>query len=273
MFIIKGDTFANVYDIILQKLIKDPDYVTSPRGDQIHECMDTMFKIENPKSCLIVNPVRPTNMKYLKAELDLYFQGVNKLDEFVKASKFWKDIGNSDGTVNSAYGFLIFKEVNEWGYNQWEWAYNSLMRDTDTRQAFMHFNKPNHQFQSNKDQVCTLNYLFNVRDNKLNASVIMRSSDVFFGLIYDIPYFTLLQQCMLLLLKQNKKYENLELGTYTHHSISQHLYSRNIDVLTESLKKQTQTLSLPEIKFSPVDEYGIFTGYGNDKFGNWMTNE
>ena len=164
---------------------------------------------------------------------------------------------------------MIFKEFNKYGFNQWGWAYDSLLADKDTRQALMHFNNSTHQFKANKDQVCTLNYLFNIRDNKLNASVMMRSSDVYFGLPYDVPYFTLLQKCMLYLLKQNEGYENLKLGTYTHHSVSQHLYERNFNELEDSLAYRYNKRSVPEIGISPVDIVGTFTGY-NNKIGKWI---
>jgi len=261
------DNFAEIYDHLLEQLLHRPEYITSPRGQKIHEIMNVMFRIENPLYNSFINKIRCPSEKYLAKELDLYFRGVNSADEFVKASKFWKQIANEDGTVNSAYGHLIFKRFNEHGFNQWGWAYKCLTDDADTRQAFMHFNTPEHQFYGNKDQVCTLNYIFNIRDNKLNATVMMRSSDIYFGLVYDIPFFTYLQQAMFLLLKPH--YPKLELGSYTHHSVSLHLYERNIKELKEAHKYFCPKEMLPPLENSPIDKFGQFVGY-TGKFQEWM---
>ena len=272
MFVIEKDTFAEVYKSLLMRLFYDPDYVSSPRGMKINEVLDSVFTIRRPEFNLFLNEVRQPNLKYLKTELELYFKGKNDIDSFAKASRFWAGLANSDGTINSAYGFLIFKEYNNAGYNQWNWAYNALMEDSDTRQAFMHFNKPAHQFPENKDQVCTLNYIINIRDNKLNASVIMRSSDLYFGLVYDVPYFTLLQISMLHLLRKSGKYPDLELGIYTHHSVSQHIYERNFEELDKSLSYNFYPDKIPELDASPVDQFGNFIGFANDDFSKWMKN-
>jgi thymidylate synthase len=203
----------------------------------------------------------------LTNELDLYFRGINSADEFTKASKFWDNIKNADGTVNSAYGYLIFKEKNIHNVSQWEWAYNSLIQDKDSRQAILHFNKPNHQFSENKDFPCTLNMVFNIRENKLNATVMMRSSDIFTGLIYDIPFFTTIQKCMLLLLQN--KYPDLEMGVYTHFSNSLHLYHRNMGTLIKSFKYPFFESNVPDVGFSPIDEKGNFKNYSHI-FRNWI---
>ena len=60
---------------------------------------------------------------------------------------------NSDGTANSAYGNLLFTQKNKLGLSQWEWAYESLKRDKDTRQAIMHSNNSTHQDFKTKDFV------------------------------------------------------------------------------------------------------------------------
>ena len=269
MFSIEQNTFSEIYESILTYLYYNPEYVSAPRGQIIHEVLDFVFTIKNPYSNLYKNKVRSPNMKYLKNELDLYYRGVNDADEFVKASKFWDKIKNDDGTVNSAYGYLIFKETYE--MSQWKWAFESLISDKDTRQAFMHFNKPHHQFVGNKDQVCTLNMLFNIRDNKLNASVMMRSSDIYFGLVYDVPFFTSLMEMMRLLLLP--VYPELVLGSYTHHSVSLHLYDRNRAEIGRMLDHKFEEDGLPPIARPLVNQCGEFQGYTNDNFFEGWLND
>jgi thymidylate synthase len=113
-------------------------------------------------------------------------------------SKFMKEL-------NSSYGNLIFRELNEHGHTQYNWVIKSLLKDKDSRQAFMHFNKPRHQFQENKDQVCTLNAIFHIRDNKLNMTLTMRSNDVILGFMTDFTFFSILHQQVYLLVLVHQK--------------------------------------------------------------------
>ena len=106
----------------------------------------------------------------------------------------------------------MFGELTDANMTQFEWAFRSLKNDVDSRQAFMHFNNQSHQYTGNKDQVCTLYAIFHIRDNKLNMTVHMRSSDIIFGISSDIPIFCLIQQQMLKRL-QAAGMVDLELGT------------------------------------------------------------
>ena len=98
----------------------------------------------------------------------------------------------------------------------------------------MHFNMPEHQRRGNKDFVCTLTGIFQIRNNKLNFTINMRSNDAILGTPTDIPFFCTLQIQMLELLKS--KYPDLQLGTYTHFSHSLHIYERHFELVEEMLK-------------------------------------
>jgi thymidylate synthase len=98
----------------------------------------------------------------------------------------------------------------------------------------MHFNMPEHQRQGNKDFVCTLTGIFQIRENKLNFTVNMRSNDAILGTPTDIPFFCVLQIQMLELLKST--YPDLKLGTYTHFAHSLHIYERHFQLVEEMLK-------------------------------------
>lgn len=235
MLNIEGNSFAEVYKELLQNLVKNPEYTSSPRGEKIHEITNCELKINHPERCLYTNERRSSQFKYIAAELLWYLSGDNTLDFISKFSKFWLKLKNPDTTVNSNYGYLIFKEKwNPISFTQWQWAYQSLFKDKDTRQAIMHFNLPKHQFEKNYDFVCTMYGNFLIRDNKLHFTIHMRSNDVVLGLPTDIPFFCLLQMEMYRLLR--KSYPNLELGSYTHFVNSMHLYERNDKLVDEMLQ-------------------------------------
>lgn len=243
---IKGKTFAEAYKNLLNEVYNKYEYETAPRGMNIREILNCSVTIENPYSNLFKNEVRDLPMKYLKKELALYLSGRYDVEGFGEASKFWKKIANDDGTINSAYGNLIFRMDDTPGkFTQWQWALYSLIQDKDSRQAVMHFNRPRHQYLGVKDFPCTLEMIFHIRDNKLNATTVMRSNDVIKGTTFDIPFFMLVQQMMLNAL--NKVYPELEMGTYTHLAHSMHLYESDFELVGKMLEKDFVESEAPRI--------------------------
>ena len=242
---IKGNSFANVYEKAMGLLLLNPDYKTKPRGLDIHECLNVGLVIEDPTKNLFKYDDKSLTLPtgYVKKEMCLYLLGSNKAEDFVKASKFWDSIKEEDGTINSAYGNLIFNPSLSDGRSQFDWAFDSLKNDKDSRQAFMRFNNTSHQHDGNKDLPCTFVMIFHIRDNKLNATVEMRSNDIIKGTTYDIPSFILFQRLMLLRLRDI--YPDLELGTYTHIASSLHLYSTDFDLVEKRLKNEIQDSSYP----------------------------
>lgn len=255
MIVIEGNTFAEVYKEALNKILNEPQYESNPRDLKVRELSNMTLVIKDPTQCLYENSIRSSQYKYIAAELLYYFSGRNDVDFISKYASFWKQIANEDGTVNSAYGNLIFARTNKYGFSQWYWAIKSLIEDKDTRQALMNFNQPDYQYDGNKDFICTLNGLFQIRDNKLNFTVNMRSNDAILGTPTDIAFFCLLQQQALKLLQEY--YPELELGTYTHIVNSFHIYERHFDLVSDMLEHPFVTDSFAEIGLNFVDEKGM----------------
>jgi thymidylate synthase len=255
MKVYQGKTFAEVYKASLTDLINSPDYSVSPRGYKINEILNAVHVVEDPSSCLYENSRRGSQLKYIAAETLYYFSGRRDLGFISKYAAFWDQIANSDATVNSAYGNLIFTEQNEVGLTQWDWAFESLSRDKDTRQAILLFNKPSYQYFGNKDVICTLNGIFNIRENKLNFTIQMRSNDAVLGTPTDFAFFCLLQIQMLKLLKETK-YPELELGSFTHIANSYHIYERHFDMIKDMISGDFTPVSLQPIGLNFINTDG-----------------
>ena len=274
MLVIKGKTFAEIYKKVLYEIYYNPEYICKPRGQKIKEITNVIIELEDPTSNMFINSIRSTPEEYLAAELYWYFNGTNTIDFISKYSKFWKKLVNPDNsTVNSNYGHLLFKELNEYGFSEWLWSYTSLLIDIDSRQAILHFNKPKHLFVGNKDQVCTLNGIFLIRDNKLNFTIIMRSQDEILGRTFDLPFFTILQQQMLSHLKYF--YPDLTLGKFIYHTVSSHLYERNFELVEAMLDNDFIENKLPNLELDLINSFGEFQ-YENfvfnkkDKLISWI---
>jgi thymidylate synthase len=238
--------FSQIYEAILHDLAYSPEYITKPRDMVIKENCDVSIVLEDPTSCLYTNPLRSSQFKYIAAEFLWYFMGRNDVAWISKYAKFWEHIQNPNGTVHSSYGNLLFTNKNEHGYSQYEWAHQSLVKDKDTRQAVLHFNLPMHQSFENKDFVCTMYGIFQIRENKLNFTVHMRSNDVILGLPTDIAFFAVLQMQMLNHLKIT--YPDLELGTYTHIANSLHVYERHFELVENMLAHPFKPETMPKVR-------------------------
>jgi thymidylate synthase len=244
---IEGNTFAELYSKVIDQIYNHPDYISAPRGLKIKECLNVILQLNNPYSNLFKcsndkKLTLPTG--YTKKEIILYLNSTTKVSEFAKASNFWNNIVNPDGeTINSAYGNLIFNPSLDDGRSQFDWAFDCLKNDKDSRQAFMRYNNTNHQFDKVKDLPCTFIQIFHIRNNKLDSTIMMRSNDIILGLLHDVPSFTLFQHLMYLRLKEI--YPDLEMGKYTHLANSLHLYESGFEMTEKRLNNTLEENGIP----------------------------
>lgn len=211
--------------------IEESGLKSKPRNKEVKEAVCTSFDI-NPYYPIASFKERHFNWKYLAGELAWYLSRDNDIDFITNFSKFWSKITNvGTNTVNSNYGYLGLNE------NQLGWALKSLIEDPNSRQAVMFFNRPSFQFAGNKDFVCTMYVNFFIRGEKLYMKVQMRSNDIFYGLTYDAPFFSLLHQSMHSMLQQHA-YPNLKMGDYFHHSDNTHFYEAHFDLANSIVNNQ-----------------------------------
>ena len=222
--IIKGSNANELFINASKELITNGKYV-SPRGLKTLEIEDAWLILKDPNKTIVTLPERKIDLDYLEGEIAWYLSGSLQVEDIAKHSKFWNNIQNKDGTVNSNYGFLAMKEKHN-GKTQYEWCVDRIKEDKDTRQAIINYNQPKHKFEDNKDFVCTLSQQFIIRDRKLDTIVNMRSNDLIYGFTYDAPWFAYLQNKLSLALK-------IEQGSYFHFATSLHVYERHFKMLEE----------------------------------------
>lgn len=255
MHIFQGETFAEAYQKSLACLMNAGEK-NSARGGTHLELLNVALQITNPRAAMYKNAVRSSQFKYIAAELLYYYTGRNDAAFISKYAKMWDSIKNPDGTVNSAYGHLIFTElIPGTQINQYGWAIESLVMDKETRQAIIHFNNSSHQRPNNKDFVCTMYGNFHIRNNKLHFSVFMRSNDVVRGTATDVAFFCSLQ------VQMHKHllafYPNLELGTYTHVANSYHVYDTHYELVGKMLEQDFEPVELKPIVNDLIFSNGI----------------
>lgn len=230
--------FNEIYYDTLHTLYYEPEYkVTTRKGELIHECLNYSIELNNPRYCFAL--CRNMSFKYLKGELDFYISGSPYLQDIVAYSKFWNKVTDDGVTVNSNYGKLLLHDRNSSNLTQFEYAMNMLLRNFNSKKAVMIIYNEHHARISN-DNPCTMYLQFFIRDDRLHLIVKMRSSDIWYGMPYDVPFFVFIQ--ILMLHKLRSKYSNLRLGSYLHQSGSLHLYQRNFNEVETIFKNEELNL-------------------------------
>lgn len=258
-------SFTHCYLSLVRNVYENPTFEAAPRGQKVKEILGASFTILNPRDRIPYVAGRKFSVTYMVAELVWYLSGNNQTEWISKYSNFWRDISDDGVTANSAYGARLFQEhpkIAQGRFNQWEYVVSELTRDPDSRRAIMHLRVPDDSIDAKLDVPCTLALQFFIRDGKLHQVVNMRSSDVIFGIAYDIPAFTLFQELL-----ANEL--GVGLGTYTHTSNSLHIYERHFKMAERILK----TSNVNKSQFELHKTYGEMPPIGcesSDELSYWI---
>lgn len=260
-------SFSQAYYELIEDVYRSPDHMSAPRGQKIKEKLGVTFKIKNPRDRLPYLPERDFSVSYYVAESLWYLTGNDLTSWISNYSSFWKNISDDGLTANSAYGSRIFKPHDrickglsrEW--TQWDYVIDELCRDPDSRRAVIHIRSPQDSILASKDVPCTLSLQFFLRDDAVHMVVSMRSSDLVFGIAYDVPAFTLFQEMLANELSMRLS-RNIGLGEYTHTSNSLHIYDRHFEMCDRILASGApkETVEVPRLPLGnlPLNELSKF---------------
>lgn len=226
-----SNDFDTMYRMILHALNEQGKQSTTRKGSVITELFDCKFVLNAPMECWAF--CRKPSLDYLKGELDFYLGGSNLVKDAVKISKFWENCTDDGETINSNYGKLLFHDRNKKGFTQFGHAFNCLKNNPQSKKAVMTLYEKENAYISN-DNPCTMYLRVRIDSKKkVHMTTVMRSSDVYFGLPYDVPFFVFVQYAMMR--KLDSVYSGLSMGTYTHFANSLHKYEYKEKELAEAL--------------------------------------
>lgn len=247
---VKSQVASSTLNASFQECISellDYGFETQPRGEKVKEIINYSIVTDNPRNRVITFTERKTSMRYLLGEFIWYLSGSPNVHDINMYSKFWDAIAKEDGTVNSNYGTRIFGHSKLYPFNQWNKVKELLHKDKDSRQAIIRINHADDYTYANHDVPCTLTLQFFIRNNALQLVVNMRSNDIWRGYCNDQFQFTMLQELMMLELREF--YPDLELGKYYHNAASMHLYELHFEAAKKILNaKETQEFYMPKME-------------------------
>ena len=177
------------------------------------------FYITDPKDRKIINKERKWKEDYAEAEWQWYLTGDPKVsmlgDIYGKVPEIWKRMADSEGKVNSNYGY-------QWERNgQIDWIVSLLGQVPDTRQAAISIYDCKEHDTFTFDTPCTYAIQFTIVHGRLDMCVTMRSNDLWYGFCNDQYQFSKLQEMVSKRLK-------IETGIYYHFAHNMHLYDDKI---------------------------------------------
>jgi len=167
----------------------------------------------------IINRERNWKEEYAEAEWQWYLSGdrnIAKLgDLYGKVPAIWKRMADTDGNVNSNYGWQWKRN------NQIDHVVNLLKYNPDTRQAAISIYDCKEYKEYTNDTPCTYAVQFTILHGRLDMCVTMRSNDLWYGFCND-------QYCFSKLQKMISNRLNIEPGVYYHFAHNMHLYNDKI---------------------------------------------
>lgn len=205
-----ADNMDDIYKNICHNILINSNEV---RGTK--ELNNFSFMLTNLDNNVI--NIRDISKAYMCAELTWYMLARKDVAFINPFAGMWGRISDDGATSYSAYGDIVFKRH---GFDQIDKTIELLCEDPESRRAVVNFNVPNKNVIETKDEICTIALQFLIRDGKLNCTGIMRSNDIWYGLPYDVVFFTEIQKYIAHRL-------NVEVGTYVHYVVSLHCYERN----------------------------------------------
>lgn len=233
MMTCERETFDHLYLNVVKNVNTHPQFMCAPRGSKIKEELVVTLQLNDPRHRLIKSFARDPSYAFGVGEFLWYWQGKNDLKTMLYYNRRMASFSDDGEHLNSAYGLRLMGK-KYWIHgddpvSQWETCKKTLIDDPDSRRAVMLINDQVDQraatYVGSKDVPCTLSLQFFIRYGMLYLHANMRSNDVIWGLPYDLFSFTLLQECMMLELRESMS--SLELGSYFHTAGSMHVYERH----------------------------------------------
>ena len=222
-----------IYKDLLIKLYHAPIY--APRDKKVTELINHTVELNSYDNVITLEGFE-TKLKYAELEWEWYKSGSNRIDYAPLIKKIWSQFSDDGETVNSAYGYQMFRKLfDKFPYCQVDYVVEKLRLDKDSRQAVININVPEHKENFHtKDFPCTLSIQFLIRENELIMIVNMRSNDIFYGFRNDVYCFGELHK--LILKDLQFYYKHLRIGQYYHNAASLHLYEPEWPKVRELLK-------------------------------------
>jgi thymidylate synthase len=180
--------------------------------------------------------IRKTWPKTAAAEIAWFLLGRKDVDFIRSYAPIWDKFVEEDGqTVEAAYGY---RWRNHFGRDQIDDAIKTLVSNKTDRRVFISAWDPGVDGLGvpSKNVPCPVGFTLSITDDKLNSTLLIRSSDVFVGLPYDVMGHALLMTAILASIRhESVSHGRLQLGKMHVTLAHPHLYEPHLDMVDTAL--------------------------------------
>lgn len=208
------------------------------------------FKLDLADGRLPVQGLRKTYPKTAAAELAWFLQGDKSVRWLERHTKIWSKFVEDDGhTVLASYGY---RWRRHFGRDQILGAVSALSANPTDRRVFVSAWDPAGDGlgeQNQRNVPCPVGFTFSVTGGEMHSSLVIRSSDVFVGLPYDVMGHAMLMQVVAASVSQTLG-RCVRPGTMTVTLAHPHLYACHYEFAREALYKAHEQ-SQPLVALQP----------------------
>lgn len=241
-----------VYRELLRKLLEsDQAEVNKRTGTLIKTLFGAYsFKLDLSNGRVPVVGSRRLYPKTAAAEIAWFVSGSDNVSWLEKYCGIWSEFTEADGeTVTSAYG----SRWRSWfGRDQLGLAIEALSNNSTDRRIFISAWDPatDGLGEPAKNVPCPLGFTLSIVGGALHSSMVLRSSDVFVGLPYDVMGHAMLMQVIATTL-------GVSLGTMHVTLAHPHLYEPHFDMARECVQHQFSAAETQGPLLQPFDLYAV----------------
>jgi hypothetical protein len=194
-------------------------------GQPARELLNYSIELRQPRDRLLVDPRCRVNLLKTAGRFAWMMSGNDRLADIE-----WYDAGarrfSDDGwTVPGSSDGARLRNPRP-GLDQLTRVIQLLRSEPDTRRAVAVIYQPDDAGRLSRDVPCTIALAYNLRHGRLHATTIMRSSNAFKVLPYDLFLFSMVAEVVAAELE-------VELGSYHQFAASLHVYHRDLKLAGE----------------------------------------
>ncbi len=208
--LIRGKTISEVWERSIRRCINKGEIVETEDGAKTKEIQNLIMEIEKPLNEPKIHPKYPLGDQAIQVYVDEVLKGTDADFVYDYHSRIRKHM----------VGDKIVDQIAQ--------SIDKLKENLRSRRVAIHTWYVGRDLVD-KNPPCLQYIQYLVRDNKLYCTVLFRSNDLFSAALGNAIALSTLQ-------KQVADEINVDMGIYTHHSVSMHIYEPDWDAAKKILE-------------------------------------
>lgn len=208
-------------------------------GRDTKEILNYSIALSAARQRLLYNPIRQINLLGALGRFVWMMSGSDRVADIEYYEP--KILGFSDDGITvpgSNYGTRLFQPRP--GLNQISNVIETLKRDRTSRRGSAVIYQPEDSGRESRDIPCAFGLFFNIRDDSLHLSVVMRSNNAWTLFPYNVFEFSLIAELV-------AAEVGVQFGSYHHFAVSMHVYQSDFADAANAVKADIS--SVPKHKF------------------------